>query len=253
MEEKEIKKKDQKVEEKPDAKEKKNDQSQQDECLKYKKEILRLRKLLAEKNDQYDKVSSELENLEKEKEYYVDLEEAKTEDFGDDINYKEEIINLRNQLSEKQDQYIRVFAELENFRKRTEKENIDKLKFANQQIITSLLTVIDHLDMAISHITPQSSIESLQEGINLTLKEFYNILKKFGVEEIKVEVGDDFDPNLHEAMMLAHDPYVKNNKITMVLQKGFTLNDRVIRPAKVQVNKIEEEKNNKDIKEESNE
>jgi molecular chaperone GrpE len=167
--------------------------------------------------------------------------------------YKEEIEKLKKQLAEKQDQYLRVFAELENFKKRTEKENLDKLKFANQQIITSLLTVIDHLDMAVSQVTPDSSVESLQEGVKLTLKQFSDVLRKFGVKEIDAEVGDEFDPNLHEAMMLASDPNIKNNKITMVLQKGFTLNDRVIRPAKVQVNKIEEGNNKEDIKEESNE
>ena len=168
-------------------------------------------------------------------------------------NKNEEVEKLKKALAEKHDQYVRVVAELENFRKRTEKENVDKLKFANQQIITALLTVIDHLDMAVSHITPDSSIESLKEGIELTLKQFADVFKRFGVKEIDVEVGDDFDPNLHEAMMLANDPNVGNNKITMVLQKGFTLNDRVIRPAKVQVNKLEEGNNENNIKEESNE
>jgi molecular chaperone GrpE len=195
-----------------------------------------------------DKQKEEMENIKVEEPKKEKKEKKEKKNKKD-----EEIEKLKKALAEKHDQYVRVVAELENFRKRTEKENVDKLKFANQKIITALLTVIDHLDMAISHITPESSIESLLEGVELTLKQFADVLKRFGVKEIDVEVGDDFNPNLHEAMMLANDPSVANNKITMVLQKGFILNDRVIRPAKVQVNKVSEGNNENNIKEESNE
>ncbi len=151
--------------------------------------------------------------------------------------HENEIDKLKQQLKEAEEKYMRVVAELDNFRKRSVKETQDKLKFANQQIITNLLTVIDHLDMAVSHITPESSLESLKEGVELTLKQFNDVFEKFGVKEIPCEVGQTFDPNLHEAMMLDDTEDFEDNAITMVLQKGYQLNDRVIRPAKVKVNK----------------
>jgi molecular chaperone GrpE len=148
-----------------------------------------------------------------------------------------EVEKLKKQLREAEEKYMRVVAELDNFRKRSAKEAQEKLKFANQQIITNLLTVIDHLDMAVSHITPDSSLESLKEGVELTLKQFQDVFEKFGVKEIPCEIGQNFDPSLHEAMMLDESDEFDDNAITMVLQKGYQLNDRVIRPSKVKVNK----------------
>jgi molecular chaperone GrpE len=148
-----------------------------------------------------------------------------------------EVEELKKQLREAEEKYMRVVAELDNFRKRSAKEAQEKLKFANQQIITNLLTVIDHLDMAVSHITPDSSLESLKEGVELTLKQFQDVFEKFGVKEIPCEIGQNFDPSLHEAMMLDESDEFDDNAITMVLQKGYQLNDRVIRPSKVKVNK----------------
>lgn len=186
-----------------------------------------------------------LEEVEKKAKKKKDKKTAKEDD---------EIATLKKQLAEQQDQYIRVAAELDNFRKRTTKENQDKLKFANQQIITNMLTVLDHLDMAVSHITPESSVETLQQGVELTLKQFVDVLGKYGVKEVVANVGDTFDPAEHEAMMLANNPEMPNNTITMVMQKGFSLNGRVIRPAKVQVNKCESGNNqNNNIEEDSNE
>lgn len=161
----------------------------------------------------------------------------KNEKSEETYNRDDEIKELKEKLREAEEKYVRIAAELDNYRKRTEKETRDKLKFANQQIITNLLTVIDHLDMAINHITPDSSLESLKEGVELTLKQLNDIFEKFGVKEIPCCVGEEFDPNLHEAMMLDETDEHEDNKITMVLQKGYQLNDRVIRPAKVKVNK----------------
>ena len=154
-----------------------------------------------------------------------------------DDKKEEEIKELKEKLHEAEEKYIRIAAELDNYRKRSEKEMQDKLKFANQQIITNLLTVIDHLDMAINHITPDSSLESLKEGVELTLKQLNDIFEKFGVKEVPCCVGEEFDPNLHEAMMLDETDEHEDNSVTMVLQKGYQLNNRVIRPAKVKVNK----------------
>lgn len=207
-------------------------------------EFMEEKEVIIEKDDQSnDEIVEEVEKKSKKK--------SKKEPKKD--KKQEEIDSLKRQVAEKQDQYIRVAAELDNFRKRSAKENQDKLKFANQQIITSLLTVMDHLDMAIAHITPDSSLETLQQGVELTLKQFMDVFEKHGVKEIDVTVGEQFDPSNHEAMMLANNPEMENNSVTMVMQKGFTLNSRVIRPSKVQVNKYETGNNQTNIEEDSNE
>ena len=177
-----------------------------------------------ENQEQVEKINEEQNN---------DIENKTVEEK----DQEDEVKKLKQQLKEAEEKYMRVVAELDNYRKRSVKETQEKLKFANQQIITSLLTVIDHLDMAVSHITPESSLETLKEGVELTLKQFNDVFEKFGVKEIPCKVGDVFDPNLHEAMMLDDTDEYDDNVITMVLQKGYKLNDRVIRPVKVKVNK----------------
>ncbi|KAA0259054.1 nucleotide exchange factor GrpE [Deferribacter autotrophicus] len=171
----------------------------------------------------------------------------------DDVLKKLENENkeLKKQLQEKEDAILRLSAELDNFRKRLLRETEEKLKYANQVLLESLLPVIDHLEMALSHIKPDSPVESLKQGVDLTLKQMKDILAKFGLKEIELNVGDDFDPNFHEALMLDYKEDFDNNKVTQILQKGYTLNGRVIRPSKVSVNK-KEEKNN-DNKEDKNE
>ncbi|MBC7196074.1 MAG: nucleotide exchange factor GrpE, partial [Deferribacterales bacterium] len=134
---------------------------------------------------------------------------------------------------------LRLAAELDNFRKRLSKETEEKLKYANQQIILDFLVIIDNLEMALSHIKESEEIKALKEGVELTLKQFKDTLAKYGAKEIETNIGDEFNPNLHDALMLDADHNHKNNAITLVMQKGYTLHDRVIRPTKVRVNKVE--------------
>lgn len=164
---------------------------------------------------------------------------------------KKENESLKKELEQEKEKVLRLAAELDNFRKRLTKETEEKLKYANQKVILDFLTIIDNLEMAISHIdsAKPDALEALKEGVELTLKQFKNTLSKYGAKEIKTDIGDEFNPNLHDAMMLDSDKNYENNTITMVMQKGYTLHDRVIRPAKVRVNKIENE--NTEKKEES--
>ncbi|MGA1846077.1 nucleotide exchange factor GrpE [Deferribacter abyssi] len=173
-------------------------------------------------------------------------EHKKVETQGDDIIKKLENENkeLKKQLQEKEETILRLSAELDNFRKRLLRETEEKLKYANQVLLESLLPVIDHLEMALDHIKPDSPVESLKQGVDLTLKQMKDILAKFGLQEIELNIGDDFDPNFHEALMLDYKDDFENNKVTQILQKGYTLNGRVIRPSKVSVNKKEENNNN---------
>jgi len=159
--------------------------------------------------------------------------------------------SLKKELEQQKEKVLRLAAELDNFRKRLTKETEEKLKYANQKVILDFLTIIDNLEMAIFHIdsAKPDALEALKEGVELTLKQFKDTLSKYGAKEIKTDIGDEFNPNLHDAMMLDSDENYENNTITMVMQKGYTLHDRVIRPTKVRVNKIENE--NTEKKEES--
>lgn len=171
---------------------------------------------------------------------------------GDDVLdiLKAENENLKNELKAEKENTLRIAADFDNLRKRLLKETDERLKFANQSIILDFLSVSDNLEMAIAHIkSDNAEIRPLRDGINLVLKQFKDTLAKYGAKEIDVKEGAPFDPNFHDAMMLDCDESYDNNAITLVMQKGYTLNDRVIRPCKVKVNKIE----NKNTKEEENE
>jgi molecular chaperone GrpE len=177
----------------------------------------------------------------KNNENIQESEEAKVEESEDTekLMLKMENESLKKEVQESKDQMLRLAAELDNFRKRLSKETEDKLKYANQQIILDFLTIIDNLEMALAHIKESEEIKALKQGVELTLKQFKDTLAKYGAKEIQTNIGDEFNPNLHDAMMLDSDQNHKNNAITLVMQKGYTLHDRVIRPTKVRVNKVE--------------
>lgn len=155
------------------------------------------------------------------------------------ILLKKQVESLKAELAEKDEHSLRLVAELDNFRKRITRETDEKLKYANQQIILDFLAIIDNLEMALAHIKECEETKAIKEGVELTLKQFKDTLAKYGAKEIDAKIGDEFNPNLHDALMLDADKNHNNNAITLVMQKGYTLHDRVIRPTKVRVNKIE--------------
>lgn len=148
---------------------------------------------------------------------------------------KKQVENLENILKEKNEEILRRAADLDNYRKRLTKETEDKVRFANQSVVKDFLPVIDNIEMALQHTEEGSP---LREGIELTIKSFKDVLSRHGVTEINSEIGTIFDPAVHEAIMMDNTAEYENNAITLCVQKGYILNDRVIRPAKVKVNKI---------------
>lgn len=155
------------------------------------------------------------------------------------IKLKEEKNSLQKIIEEKHDQSLRIMAEYENLKKRLIKETEDRLKFANSEIVKNLLPVMDYLEMALHHAKDKTSIDSLFEGVELTLKQLKDILSKFGLKDLEVNAGEIFNPAFHEAMMLDYKDDADNNTVTKVMQKGYLLHNTVIRPAKVVVNKNE--------------
>ncbi len=170
-------------------------------------------------------------------------------------NHKEEkIITLKEseflQLKENAekaveywDKLLRVQADFENVRKRLEREKQDFLKFANEGIILELLNILDDLERAAGLAeTKHEDLPAFLKGVEMIMAHLYEMLKENGVKPIDSK-GKIFDPNYHEALMQVEDNNFPEHTIVEELQKGYLLNDRVIRTAKVKVSKKQEEKN----------
>jgi len=146
---------------------------------------------------------------------------------------EDQIKLLEDKLAEAQAQVLYVKAEGENIRKRSF-EDIDKArKFALEKFSGELLSVKDSLDAALT--VENANVDSYKNGVELTQKQLINVFEKFGIHEIKA-LGEKFDPNQHQAISMVESEE-EPNKILTVLQKGYLLNERVIRPALVTVSK----------------
>ena len=131
------------------------------------------------------------------------------------------------------DKYLRVAAELENVRKRAARDVEKAHKFALERIVADLLDVRDSLEMALS-AGEESSVENLKEGNETTLKLLTTVMQRYGVEDID-PLGEPFDPNKHEAMTMQPSADAEPDSVLTVFQKGYALNGRLLRPARVVV------------------
>ncbi|WP_324823815.1 nucleotide exchange factor GrpE [Sinanaerobacter sp. ZZT-01] len=132
-----------------------------------------------------------------------------------------------------QTRYLRLAADFQNYKRRVEKEKSDIYAYANEKIVTELLDVIDNFERAIAHGEDCKDPKML-EGMAMIFKQFKGVLEKSNVEEIKAE-GEAFDPNYHHAVMTENSVEYESGKVTAVLQKGYLLNGKVIRPSMVKV------------------
>ena len=148
----------------------------------------------------------------------------------------EKVRALQEKSAENFDLYLRSQAEMENVRKRSKKEKEDWVKYANETLIKEILPVMDNLENALSHSNNENSLHALREGIALTLKGLKDSLAKAGVEEVKAK-GEPFDPCFHEAVSELEDPDTKPGIVVHELQRGYVLNQRLIRPAMVVVSR----------------
>ena len=134
------------------------------------------------------------------------------------------------------DLYLRSQADIENIKKRNKKEKAEWVKYSNETLIKEILPVLDNLEKAISHSDNENSLHALREGVDLTLKGLKNTLVKSGLEEVKT-LGEPFNPCFHQAVSEHEDKNVGAGMILQELQRGYTLNQRLIRPAMVIVSK----------------
>ncbi len=134
------------------------------------------------------------------------------------------------------DLYMRSLAEIENLKKRFQKDKSDLIKFSNESLIKQLLTVIDNLEQAVSASGDENSLDAVKEGVELTLKGLMDTLEKKGLESVEAK-GKPFDPNFHEAISEQEDNVAEPGTVIQEFQKGYILNKRLIRPAMVIVSK----------------
>ena len=151
-----------------------------------------------------------------------DAGDAKNDGETKESSAEEEALNVK---------YMRLMADFQNFKRRTEKEKSDIYAFANEKIVTELLNVIDNFERALAH---GQEGDSFANGMNLIFKQLQGVLEKAGVKEIEA-LGLDFDPNFHNAVMMEDSDKYESGKVSCVLQKGYTLNSKVIRPSMVKV------------------
>jgi len=143
----------------------------------------------------------------------------------------------RRQAEENWNKLVRLQAEMDNLRKRTSRDVEHAHKYGLDKFVAELLPVIDSLELGISAASEESGeADSLREGMELTLKKFLDAMSKFGVQVINPQ-GEKFNPELHEAVSMQESAEAGSNTVITVVQKGYTLNDRLVRPAMVVVAK----------------
>ncbi len=137
-------------------------------------------------------------------------------------------------MQQEKDKYLRLFAEFENYKKRTSKERIELFRTANQELMTVLLPVLDDFERALTHIEDDKEAEELRKGVLLIYQKLVKTLEQKGLEKAEVKKGDTFDAEIHEAITQIPAPSKKLvGKIVDVVEQGYKLGDKIIRFPKV--------------------
>ena len=147
-----------------------------------------------------------------------------------------EVEELKDKAKQANDNYLRAMADLQNFRRRGEEERIRIIRDANERLIKEILPVLDDFDLALDAASKTESYEQLIGGVSAILRKFADTLGKQGVHPIPA-VGEPFNAEVHEAVMLDEESEEPDETVTAELRKGYTLHDRVIRPSLVKVAK----------------
>jgi len=147
----------------------------------------------------------------------------------------EQLAEKTREAAETYDKWLRLMAEFDNFKKRTQKEKADLMKFSNESLLRSILPILDNLERAIDHGKGSKENPSLLEGLEITLKQFLNTLERFGVRPLSAR-GEVFDPEKHEAVSQQESDQ-EPNRVISEIEKGYIYHDRLLRPARVVVSK----------------
>lgn len=163
-------------------------------------------------------------------------EKVVTEQAEQSVPETSELETLQKECEQYKDLYMRSQADLQNYRRRSEREKADIYKFANEKFVIDLLGVLDNIERAQATINEHTDPRKVSEGIELIQKYLYDFLSKEGVQAIDA-LDQPFDPNLHHAVLTEEVEGIPEGQIIVELQKGYSLNNRVIRPSMVKVSK----------------
>ncbi|TXD48458.1 nucleotide exchange factor GrpE [Polaribacter sp. IC073] len=169
-----------------------------------------------------EEIKNEQETVQVEENQEVEAEVVKEEPTAEEL------------LQAEKDKFLRLFAEFENYKKRTTRERIELFKTAGQELMTSLLPIIDDFERALPHIEGDKEAEELRKGVLLIYQKFYNTLEQKGLSIIATNVSDTFDAEIHEAITQIPAPSEDlKGKIIDCIEKGYRLGDKIIRYPKV--------------------
>lgn len=150
---------------------------------------------------------------------------------------REEELMLKLQETEQKaadnyDKYVRAAAELENYKKRAVREKADAIRYGNENLLRDILPLVDNMDRALEHACNSDDFDTFKKGLKMLQEQLLCCLQKHGVEQIDA-VGKDFDPNVHEAMLQVESDEHEASKVVSEFERGYLLNGRLLRPAKV--------------------
>jgi molecular chaperone GrpE len=183
------------------------------------------------------KVIKEMRKKDNIKEEEV-INEQETVQVEDNQEVEAEIVKeeptTEELLQAEKDKFLRLFAEFENYKKRTSRERIELFKTAGQELMTSLLPIIDDFERALTHIEDDKEAEELRKGVLLIYQKFYNTLELKGLSKVETKAGDTFDAEIHEAITQIPAPSEDlKGKVIDCVEKGYKLGDKIIRYPKV--------------------
>jgi molecular chaperone GrpE len=187
--------------------------------------------------DENNEVAEQKATEEVNDELNADAEESQEETGEVDIETLQALLEKEKEQSQaNRDSALRAQAEMENLRKRTTRDIENAHKYALEKFVNELLPIIDSLSLGMTAAETAENVDELREGMDLTLKMFSSAIDKFGVKEINPQ-GDKFNPEQHEAISMQEIEGTESNTVVAVMQKGYELNGRLVRPAMVVVSK----------------
>ena len=190
-----------------------------------------------EDNQNDTKIENSVSNTDNSEANASDSENNSEESIKDEESESQDtkIKELEKLANDNEEKYLRLYAEFENYKRRIQNENQINKTYQAQGVLTDILPSIDNIERALQIEGDDESFKSLQKGVQMVHESLLRALKDNGLEEIQAE-GQEFDPNLHQAVVQDDNPDFKSGEVTQELQKGYKLKDRVLRPSMVKVN-----------------
>lgn len=174
--------------------------------------------------------------------------ESASEDLDSRVKQLEQKLEERNkEYNDLRDRHLRIAADFDNYRKRVSKEKADIIAYGNEELVKALLNVLDNLERALEHSGSSEQDGPIVEGVKLVYKHFLSCLERFGVHPIDAEKGQEFDPRYHQAIERVETKDLTPGIILSEMLKGYTLKDRLLRPALVVVSKEQKEASAEDV------